>query len=138
MSWPTLGNFGRKSPPEVVMLARGYLDESLTNNPKQLFYVKGVPPSLAKSLLRGWPLVRATDRQNESPTMRTMIALAEAHGGTLGGYVIPIESGRSDSRIAFDTLFIPTESHARALKAKYQPDEFMEWGNPRGWRLWWD
>jgi len=98
----------------------------------------GVPPSLAKDLLTGWPNVEPCYKQNDSPTMRAMVLLAERHKGTLEGYVIPVETGRWDARIVFDGFTITaTKEEAERLAWKLKPDEFDEI-SPGKWRFWWD
>jgi hypothetical protein len=104
-----------------------YATTGYTRPNNNFFYITGVPPSVAKSWTTGSLKAGLNDRQNNSPTVRTMIALAEKYKGKLDGYVIPIESGRDDARISFDGFHLLVSSVvAKVLKNKYKPDEFSK------------
>jgi len=64
---------------------------------------KGLPPGEAVKIMDGEPLLDPEDCQNGSPTASELVCLAERYpGSTLSGYVIPVESGRDDSRVTID------------------------------------
>lgn len=97
----------------------------------------GVPGTVARDLLNANPaIVNLHDAQGDSPEMFEMLVIAMRNRGTLEGYVIPPESGRSDARITFDGINIPDESVAHSIAKKYHPNEFSK--ESGGWRLWWD
>lgn len=105
---------------------------------KDDFFLSHVPPETAEQLLIGWPNVEPKERQNSSPTMKTMVELAKQYNGTLGGYCIPVESGRSDARISFDTLFLKiSREDATKLRRSLKPNEF-DLKKDGTYRFWWD
>lgn len=94
------------------------------------------PVNLIKKLMNGEPNINPYGRQNESPTAKRMVEIAEDLNGKLGGYIVPVQSGRPDCRIQLTTLYIPDEADARMLEESHIPDDFSEDG--KYWRLWWD
>jgi hypothetical protein len=132
---PAIPNPSQTSYAKTVKYYDVSLDYGGANN--NYFHIKNVPPSVAKTWATGKLKVKLNERQNESPTMKEMIAIAEKYGGTLFGYVIPIESGREDARITFDGLILPVNSViAQMLNKKYKPNEFDKQSD--GYRFWWD
>jgi hypothetical protein len=107
--------------------------------PKDFFRIVNVPAFVAKKAFAGDPPLKPEDRQNESPTMKRLVEIAEKHNGKLEGYVIPKESGREDARVTFDGLTLYGDDgllEAAKLKKATHPDEFNV--STEGIRLWWD
>lgn len=109
----------------------------------RLWYFRGMPPKKAKKLLTGWPNVEPSERHNFSPKMEMMVRLAKKKNGLLGGYIIPVETGRDDARIQFTSLLIPMSEDIEMIKNLSEPDEFeknLDIPNLKGkyYRLWWD
>ena len=105
-------------------------------NKTEFFRVDDVPASVAEKAFLGEPKLNPNGRQNDSPTMRSLVKTALEHKATLEGYVIPQESGRDDARVTFDGIVIPKKAVAYQLKKTTHPDEF---GKVKGgYRLWWD
>lgn len=102
------------------------------------FHFQNMPPEVVKKLLSGWPNADKKDRQNRSPTLKKMLDLASRHNGSLSGYCIPVESGRSDARISFEefTLHI-TKQEAMKLKRSLKPDNLTELEKDT-YSFWWD
>lgn len=125
-------------------LMKKYIPEwqmkNIRENPNRIYgfwYVENVPPSVAEKLFKGKPRLDPMGTQNYSPTMRRMVSLAEQYNGTLSGYVIPLESGRSDARITFDGFVLKgSDEQMKNLKRTLRPDEFDKING--GYRFWWD
>jgi hypothetical protein len=102
------------------------------------FQFTNVTPEMAGLWMSTFPkYLDPEDVQNMSPTMKELVDLARGHGGTLGGYAIPPESGRSDARITFDEMVLPLdELQARRIQDVIRADEFEKVKG--GWRFWWD
>lgn len=97
-------------------------------------------PKDARTLLTGYPNIDPEDRQNNSPTARTMVALAEAHDGTLGGHFVgENDSSRDDHRITLESMILKfdTIEEAKKIQNQFNPDEFDDLGNNK-YRYWWD
>jgi len=94
-------------------------------------------PSKVEEIMGIPNLIDADDTQNNSPTAKKMIKLAEEYGGKLEGYWIPLASGREDARVSLTGFTLPiSKEEAEALNHKLKPDEFSKEGN--GYRFWWD
>lgn len=105
---------------------------------KNFYNIEKVPPGIASKLMTGHPNINPDETQNDSPTMRDMVKIAKQYKGTLGGYVVPVESGRDDARITFDefTIKAPLRTVIRLQNDLY-PNECDE--VKKGyWRFWWD
>lgn len=122
-----------------------YRDRSFGDDKKRKIYhytIENIPPTLAKKILTGQTNINPKDRQNNSPTMGTLVSLAMKYHGFVGGYVIPVASKRDDARIILDTLYIPVALGIiiNKLKNKTNPDEFDEVmiKGKTYMRFWWD
>lgn len=108
------------------------------------YYYEGLPPSVAKRITTGSPNIDPDDTENESPTAKEMIEIAEKHSGLLIGYVVM--RPKNDRRIAVTGFEIEVDDKtARELKkelAKREigPDEFIRVRGRKSivWRFWWD
>jgi len=97
-----------------------------------------LPVEKAKKLMTGYPNVDPKDTQNNSPTMAEMLKLAKTHDGTVGGYIIPSDSGRDDSRIQFTSVQLKIDkTDAEKLRDSKMPDEFTQQGK-NTFTFWWD
>ena len=97
-----------------------------------------LPVESAKKLMTGYPNVDPKDTQNNSPTMAEMLKLAKTHDGTIGGYIIPSDSGRDDSRIQFTSVQLKIDkADAEKLRDNKMPDEFTKQGKDT-FTFWWD
>ncbi len=102
------------------------------------FGFSGVTPKEAEMWMATHPAVLDPgDAQNMSPTNAEMIEIAKKHRGTLFGYAIPPESGRSDARVSFEGFILPiSELQALRLQNDLRADEFDKVRG--GYRYWWD
>ena len=102
------------------------------------YSISKVPPGVASKLMTGFPNIDPNDTQNNSPMMKDMVKIAKKYKGTLGGYVIPVESGRDDARISFDEFTVKASMRVvMQLRSDVRPDECDE--VKKGyWRFWWD
>lgn len=109
---------------------------------KEVFYFENLDPTDVEQLLgKEKGQLDPDDYQNEAPTARELIIAAKKNKGKLGGYVIPIESGRDDARVSLDTIYLPTKIARRYKKAwdetEHPVDEFTN--EKKGLvRIWWD
>lgn len=116
----------------------------------------------AEELLKVLPTSALLDRQNDAPSLKTLLSACAANPGkiTLSGYTI--DDSRWDERVSIDTIHISdpeaveganiSRQQARDKWNEYQeklgldageaPDEVYsnEGGNgkPAGWTFWWD
>jgi hypothetical protein len=104
---------------------------------KDGFRISNMPPEVAEQLYGPWPNLDPEDSFNRSPKMRKLVELAKKHNGTLEGDVFPVESGRSDARIAIDAIYLKcSKEDAQRLRRNLRPDEF-DFRNGV-YRFWWD
>ena len=147
---PAESKFIRRNPHEVAQIrhpGQKRLQPYLKYSMGDYHRFEKVPPSLAETLLTGYPLVDPKETQNDGPTMRQMIGFAQANFGTLEGYII--EAGkRSDARITFDGMTLDVvPAQARQLQRTFgemarEADEFDPASRftpgAKGYRFWWD
>lgn len=119
---------------------------------KDIIYFEDLPPSKTELMNNGYPNIKLSQKQNYSPTARKIISIAKKNDGLLGGYMIPVESGRDDARITIETLYLPvSDKKAEKIKEKlckidkkgnnHCPDEFSKEKHKDGkeyYRYWWD
>jgi hypothetical protein len=107
---------------------------------KEFFHIANVPVEVIELMLTGAPYIDPEGAQNSSPTVRELVALAKEHpGSTLGGYVIPVDSGRDDARISLDTIYLKVPGKtATKLKRALKPDEYAYYKDIKSYRFWWD
>ena len=116
----------------------------------------------AEKLLKVLPKAALEDRQNESPTLGSMLAACAANPGKvyLSGYMVG--DSRVDERISVDTILI-ADSQASEYRYLRSSEAFSIWqryqerlgldsdcpadevhgaekieNHPRGWVMWWD
>ncbi|MPV51045.1 hypothetical protein GCG21_13720 [Pseudactinotalea sp. HY160] len=127
------------------------------NGANGLISYAGLGSDAAQKVLAGAPeQALAQERQNDGPTVATMLAATVAHPGKveLGGYVVGQD--RTDERLSADTAYIfgeddasPQEVLAKAKgtyglhDATRKPDNLdlveVPWRpGEKAWRLWWD
>ena len=116
----------------------------------------------ASRLLEALPSIAHQDRQNDAPTLGTMLAACAANPGkvSLSGYTI--DQTRWDERVSVDTIHVADPSAKEGarlsgqqlrdkwheyqeqlgLDAREAPDEIYCTGGednvPAGWEMWWD
>lgn len=113
----------------------------------------------AEKLLATLPSIVHQDRQNDAPTLGTMLAACAANPGkvSLSGYTI--DQTRWDERVSVDTIHIAdpeavegTRLYGQAARDKWHeyqeklgldareaPDEIYSSGGEKpGWEMWWD
>jgi hypothetical protein len=108
---------------------------------KDFFHIAEVPVDVIEPFTEGEkPFLNPDDTQNSSPSVRELLALAKRFpGSTVGGYVIPTESGRDDARISLDTIYIKAPGTvATKLKRELKPDEYSYNKETKSYRFWWD
>jgi len=108
-----------------------------TNKPNDdFYYITNVPPEVAEEWIGiGFDY---DDQYNSAPTQGKLIGLAKKCNGKLSGFVIPIASGRDDSRIEFDGMILNIPKGVAVRWAeKLNPDEF-HYVIGKGWSFWWD
>jgi len=81
------------------------LKPHLTNYSEKSFGLfENLPVETAEKLMTGYPNVDPKDTQNNSPTAKELLKLAKENDGKIGGYIIPEDAGRDDSRIQFTSV----------------------------------
>ena len=113
----------------------------------------------AEELLKVLPSTALMDRQNDAPSLRTILAACAANPGkvSLSGYTI--DDSRWDERISVDAIHIadPNAVDGARLSAQQARDKWHEYqeklgldageapdeiystgGEEPGWELWWD
>lgn len=144
----------------AVDAIKDYLDTSATMGNYGRF--SKLDSEGAKKLLEVLPSIASQDRQNDAPTLGTMLLSCAANPGkiTLSGYTI--DESRWDERVSVDAIHIADPNakdgtrlsgqEARdkwheyqeklGLDAREAPDEIYckkgEGEGPAGWTLWWD
>ncbi len=115
------------------------LKPHLTNYSEGSFGLfENLPVKTAEKLMTGFPNVDPKDVQNNSPTMIQMLKLAKENNGKIGGYIIPVDTNRDDSRITFTSVELRLDKQkAEQLRDKSSPDEFDKIGKDT-FRFWWD
>lgn len=115
------------------------LKPHLTNYSEKSFGLfENLPVDTAKKLMTGYPNVDPNDVQNNSPTMKELLELAKTHDGTIGGYIIPVDTGRDDSRIQFTSVQLRLDKEkANQLKKREIPDDFTQQAE-NTFTFWWD
>jgi SAM-dependent methyltransferase len=94
-----------------------YLPSYWQSDPSSYYRFENLPASDARKMMTGQPNIDPEDNQNRSPASNEMIQLATKHHGTLEGYVIPVTTGRVDSRISIDSFTIKA-SREDAMKLR--------------------
>lgn len=135
----------------------GYMDEGEVGGDYHRFST--LDSKGAEKLLEVLPSVTHQDRQNDAPTLGTMLAACAKNPGkvSLSGYTIG--DSRWDERVSVDTIHVADPSakegarlfgqQARdkwheyqeklGLDAREAPDEiYSTGGNEPGWEMWWD
>lgn len=135
----------------------GYMDEGEVGGDYHRFST--LDSKGAEKLLEVLPSVTHQDRQNDAPTLGTMLAACAKNPGkvSLSGYTIG--DSRWDERVSVDTIHVAdpeavegtrlSGQEARdkwheyqeklGLDAREAPDEiYSTGGNEPGWEMWWD
>lgn len=139
---------------------KDYLDTDITMGNYGRF--SNLDSEGAEKLLKVLPSIAYNDRQNDAPTLGTMLAACAANPGkvSLSGYTI--DESRWDERVSVDTIHIadPEAGEGTRLSRQQVRDKWHEYqeqlgldaweapdeiyssgggdGSPAGWTLWWD
>ena len=141
----------------AIEAIKDYLDTSVTMGNYGRF--SKLDSEGAEKLLASLPSITHQDRQNDAPTLGTMLAACAANPGkvSLSGYTI--DDSRWDERVSVDTIHIAdpeavegTRLSGQQLRDKWHeyqeqlgldareaPDEIYSTGGEEpGWEMWWD
>lgn len=100
---------------------------------------RGLAPAVAQRLMVGHPGVDPNDYEGNGPSMSYMVALARQNHGLLDGYVVSAFAPKSDPKILFTGIYLPSEEKARSVASVFPPDEmvqiregewYLRWGSP--------